>query len=192
MSRGLLLETPTPAERLAYVPHDMFSVPFDEIGAIPDRSPDARASSPAADAAASAVRTRPSTPTRPHSERALKPSSPPRATETSTPSSPCSIPTSWSARTPAAGNLLLTGVENGYTAFPHGPARKADVSDGSCLGPGRLPCPGGCRPCCSQPDGSPALRRPSPVGDERTAVVHQQDQLVSRPACCHGRSRGPT
>ena len=41
LSRGLLLETLTPAERLAYVLHDMFSVPFDEIGAIPDRSPDA-------------------------------------------------------------------------------------------------------------------------------------------------------
>jgi len=36
-----VLETLTPAERLAYVLHDMFSVPFDEIGAILDRSPDA-------------------------------------------------------------------------------------------------------------------------------------------------------
>jgi DNA-directed RNA polymerase specialized sigma24 family protein len=36
-----VLETLTPAERLAYVLHDMFSVPFDEIGAIIDRSPDA-------------------------------------------------------------------------------------------------------------------------------------------------------
>ena len=37
----VVLETLTPAERLAYVLHDMFSVPFDEIGAIRDRSPDA-------------------------------------------------------------------------------------------------------------------------------------------------------
>ena len=37
----VVLETLTPAERLAYVLHDMFSVPFDEIGAIVDRSPDA-------------------------------------------------------------------------------------------------------------------------------------------------------
>src|ERR671915_27295 len=73
----VVLETLTPAERLA--------------------------SSPAALAAASAVRTRPPTPTRPHSKKSLKPSSPPRAMETSTPSSPCSIPTSWSARTRAAG-----------------------------------------------------------------------------------------
>ena len=37
----VVLETLTPAERLAYVLHDMFSVPYDEIGAILDRSPEA-------------------------------------------------------------------------------------------------------------------------------------------------------
>src|ERR687895_768196 len=37
----VVLETLTPAERLPYVLHDMFSVPFDEIGAILERSPDA-------------------------------------------------------------------------------------------------------------------------------------------------------
>jgi RNA polymerase sigma-70 factor (ECF subfamily) len=37
----VVLETLSPAERLAYVLHDMFSVPFDEIGAILDRSADA-------------------------------------------------------------------------------------------------------------------------------------------------------
>src|SRR5215218_1499040 len=37
----VVLETLTPAERLAYVLHDVFSVPFDEIGVILDRSPDA-------------------------------------------------------------------------------------------------------------------------------------------------------
>ena len=37
----VVLETLSPAERLAYVLHDMFSVPFDEIGAILDRSPEA-------------------------------------------------------------------------------------------------------------------------------------------------------
>ena len=37
----VVLETLTSAERLAYVLHDMFSVPFDEIGAILERSPDA-------------------------------------------------------------------------------------------------------------------------------------------------------
>jgi RNA polymerase sigma-70 factor, ECF subfamily len=37
----VVLETLTPAERLAYVLHDMFSIPFDEIGTILNRSPDA-------------------------------------------------------------------------------------------------------------------------------------------------------
>jgi RNA polymerase sigma factor (sigma-70 family) len=37
----VVLETLTPAERLAYVLHDMFAVPFDQIGVILDRSPDA-------------------------------------------------------------------------------------------------------------------------------------------------------
>ncbi|MBV9354399.1 MAG: sigma-70 family RNA polymerase sigma factor [Chloroflexi bacterium] len=37
----VVLETLSPAERLAYVLHDMFSVPFDEIGALLQRSPDA-------------------------------------------------------------------------------------------------------------------------------------------------------
>jgi RNA polymerase sigma factor (sigma-70 family) len=37
----VVLETLTPAERLAYVVHDMFSVAFDEIGAVLDRSPEA-------------------------------------------------------------------------------------------------------------------------------------------------------
>src|SRR4029453_17363257 len=37
----VVLETLTPAGRLAYVLHDMFSVPFEEIGAILDRSPEA-------------------------------------------------------------------------------------------------------------------------------------------------------
>jgi RNA polymerase sigma-70 factor (ECF subfamily) len=37
----VVLETLTPAERLAFVLHDMFAVPFDEIGAVLERSPDA-------------------------------------------------------------------------------------------------------------------------------------------------------
>jgi RNA polymerase sigma factor (sigma-70 family) len=37
----VVLETLTPAERIAFVLHDMFAVPFDEIGQIVDRSPDA-------------------------------------------------------------------------------------------------------------------------------------------------------
>src|ERR687895_2443244 len=37
----LVLETLNPAERLAFVLHDMFAVPFDEIASIVDRSPEA-------------------------------------------------------------------------------------------------------------------------------------------------------
>src|SRR3954452_4488709 len=37
----VVLETLTPAERLAFVLHDMFAVPFDEIATIVDRSPEA-------------------------------------------------------------------------------------------------------------------------------------------------------
>jgi RNA polymerase sigma factor (sigma-70 family) len=37
----VVLETLTPAERLAFVLHDMFAVSFDEIAAILDRTPDA-------------------------------------------------------------------------------------------------------------------------------------------------------
>jgi DNA-directed RNA polymerase specialized sigma24 family protein len=37
----VVLETLSPAERLAYVLHDIFAVPFDEIAPIVDRSPEA-------------------------------------------------------------------------------------------------------------------------------------------------------
>jgi RNA polymerase sigma-70 factor (ECF subfamily) len=37
----VVLETLSPAERLAFVLHDMFAVPFEDIAAIVDRSPDA-------------------------------------------------------------------------------------------------------------------------------------------------------
>src|SRR5918997_6589752 len=37
----VVLETLNPAERLAFVLHDMFGVPFDDIAPIVDRSPDA-------------------------------------------------------------------------------------------------------------------------------------------------------
>src|ERR687896_147432 len=37
----VVLETLNPAERLSFVLHDMFAVPFDEIAPIVDRSPDA-------------------------------------------------------------------------------------------------------------------------------------------------------
>jgi RNA polymerase sigma-70 factor (ECF subfamily) len=39
MALVVVLETLTPAERLAFVLHDLFDVPFDEIAAVVDRSP---------------------------------------------------------------------------------------------------------------------------------------------------------
>ncbi len=41
LARLVVLETPGPAERLAFVLHDMFAVPFDEIAPIVGRSPSA-------------------------------------------------------------------------------------------------------------------------------------------------------
>ncbi len=41
MALLVVLETLTPAERLAFVLHDMFAVPFDEIAPMLDRTPDA-------------------------------------------------------------------------------------------------------------------------------------------------------
>src|SRR4029078_726554 len=38
----VVLETLTPAERLAFVLHDMFAVPFEEIAPIVERSPQGR------------------------------------------------------------------------------------------------------------------------------------------------------
>jgi RNA polymerase sigma-70 factor (ECF subfamily) len=37
----VVLETLSPPERLAFVLHDIFGVPFDEIARIVDRSPEA-------------------------------------------------------------------------------------------------------------------------------------------------------
>jgi RNA polymerase sigma-70 factor (ECF subfamily) len=51
----VVLETLTPAERLAFVLHDTFAVPFEEIAVIMDRSPRPPASSPAVHGAGYAV-----------------------------------------------------------------------------------------------------------------------------------------
>ena len=55
----VVLETLTPAERLAFVLHDMFALPFEEIAPIVDRSPEPPGSSPAARAAASGAQRAP-------------------------------------------------------------------------------------------------------------------------------------
>ena len=110
----VVLETLAPAERLAFVLHDMFAVPFDQIAPIVDRSPEAarqlasrarrrvRGNAPVGDADLSS------------SARWSRPSSPPPARGTSTRSSPCWIPTSCFAPTPApacpAATLEMRGA----------------------------------------------------------------------------------
>ena len=102
----VVLETLTPSERLAFVLHDMFAVPFDEIGddrrAQPGRGPSAREPRSAAGAGRAAERGGRSGP---RSASWSTRSSPHPGPETSRRWSPCSIPTSSSARTPgrAAG-----------------------------------------------------------------------------------------
>ena len=90
----VVLETLAPAERLAFVLHDMFAVPFDEIapivGPLPGRRAPAR--EPRATARTGGARRR-RTPISTASERWSTPSSPPRAAATSTRSSRCSTPT---------------------------------------------------------------------------------------------------
>ena len=81
----VVLETLSPAERLAFVLHDVFAVPFDEIAPIVDRSPER--GSPAGQPRPPARARREHRPRRRPgsvSGRWSTPSSPPRATATST------------------------------------------------------------------------------------------------------------
>ena len=99
----VVLETLTPAERLAFVLHDMFGVPFDEIAPIVGRTPDAARQ--LASRARRRVRGRRCPdPDLAQQRESSTPSSPPPAPVTSTRSSRCSTPTSSSAptRAPAA------------------------------------------------------------------------------------------
>ena len=91
----VVLETLTPAERLAFVLHDMFAVPFDEIAPIVERSPEAtRQLASRARRRVRGADPRPGRRPRPRSGRSSTRSSPPRARATSRRSSPCSTPTS--------------------------------------------------------------------------------------------------
>jgi RNA polymerase sigma factor (sigma-70 family) len=97
----VVLETLTPPERLAFVLHDMFGVSFEEIAPIVDRAPAA-----ARQLASRARRRVQGTPATPDVDLARQrevstPSSPPPAVATSTPSSRCSTPTSYSESTAA-------------------------------------------------------------------------------------------
>ena len=151
----VVLETLTPAERLAFVLHDLFAVPFDEIapivGQVARRRPASWPAGPGA--GCRACRRRP-TPTSAGSARSSTPSSPPPAAATSTPSSPCSTPTSCCGPTPArtrpaacssrgaatvAGRALMfarvapfvrPALVNGAAGVVVGHRRRAGVGDG--------------------------------------------------------------
>ena len=99
----VVLETLAPAERLAFVLHDMFAVPFDEIAPIlVAHARPRRGSSPAAPAAGCRARAAPDARSGPGSARSSTRSSPPRAAATSTRWSRCSTRTSCCAPTRAA------------------------------------------------------------------------------------------
>ena len=96
----VVLQTLAPAERLAFVLHDMFAVPFEEIAPMVDRTPTAvrqLASRARRRVRGAAPEPRP---TSPSSARSSTRSWPPRATATSNGSSQRCTPTSSCAQTP--------------------------------------------------------------------------------------------
>jgi RNA polymerase sigma factor (sigma-70 family) len=100
----VVLDTLTPAERLSFVLHDMFGMPFEEIAPIVDRTP------AAARQLASRARRRVLAPRRSRiptlrsSARSSPPFSPRLGLVTSTPCLPCSTPTSSSGSTAVASS----------------------------------------------------------------------------------------
>ncbi|XVV14183.1 sigma-70 family RNA polymerase sigma factor [Actinoplanes sp. CA-131856] len=82
----VVLETLSPVERLAFVLHDLFAVPFDEIAPIVGRSPEA------ARQLASRARRRVQSPTAPTEARPSQSSPPAPPSSTSPPASPSSTP----------------------------------------------------------------------------------------------------
>ena len=90
----VVLETLSAAERLAFVLHDIFAVPFDEIAPILERSPEAtRQLASRARRRVRGERTVPDVDVKPSARWSTR-SSPPRATVTSRRCSPSSTPTS--------------------------------------------------------------------------------------------------
>ena len=91
----VVLDTLAPAERLAFVLHDLFGMPFEQIADIVDRSPAATRQLATAPGDASGPPTPPSPARRGRaSARSSPPSSPRRAAATSRLCSRCSTPTS--------------------------------------------------------------------------------------------------
>ncbi len=92
----VVLDTLTPGERLAFVLHDMFALPFEEIAPLVGRTPDDCAAACQQGTTAGERRRPPGirTPISRGNERWSTPSSGQRAGVISTLSSPCSTPTS--------------------------------------------------------------------------------------------------
>ena len=95
----VILHTLAPAERLAFVLHDMFAVPFDDIAAIVGRSPAAARQLASRAAGGSRAWIRSPAPIWPGSGQSPAPSSPPPATATSARCWRSSTQTSWCAPT---------------------------------------------------------------------------------------------
>jgi hypothetical protein len=91
----VVLETLAPAERLAFVLHDIFDMPFEEIAPIVERSPKLHGSLPAAPVAACREPLAFQTPAARASGRSLTPSSPHREAVNSRRFSECSTQTSY-------------------------------------------------------------------------------------------------
>jgi len=124
----VVLDTLTPAERLAFVLHDMFAVPFEEIAPIVERSPVAtrqlasRAPAAGCTRQGRVTRTRNGSRARPHGGgRWSTPSWRPRGWATSTRCSRCSTRTSCCGPTPPPRRWAWTAP----TPPPRGWARTA-------------------------------------------------------------------
>jgi RNA polymerase sigma factor (sigma-70 family) len=95
----VVLETLSPTERLVFVLHDMFAVPFDEIARIVDRTPAAAKQLARGRVVGCGAATRWPSPTSPGNARSSRRSSRRPGAGVSTPFSPCSPPTSCCAST---------------------------------------------------------------------------------------------
>lgn len=167
----LVLETLAPAERLAFVLHDLFAVPFDEIAAVVGRSPAAaRQLASRARRRVQGARTLPDA-TWPGSGRSSAPSSPPRARAPSTPSSPCWTPTSSSGPT----RRPWPWAQPGRSAGPRGPRNLLGPGPGGAAGTARRR--GGGRMGPRRAAARRILLHDRPRNDRRDELVADPDRL---------------
>ena len=124
----VVLETLAPAERVAFVLHDMFDLPFDEIAPIVGRSPDCGEAARKPRAPPGAGRGHGSRHgSHPPARGCRLPSSPPPAAVISRRCSRCSTRTSCSARTRAAVQVGAEAEVRGARPWP-GPSPAAPAS----------------------------------------------------------------